>query len=91
VKKLKWNTIVFLGYLAYCVLFLCIYWFVFDSNELFEKYYDLTVYGLVAAFGINTLAQFYAIIVKKDFTTRWLVLGIAMFFLTFGFSIGQGV
>ena len=90
-KKLKWNTIVFLGYLAYCVLFIFAYWFVFDSNELFRQFFNWTVYGLMAGFGINTLAQFYAIIVKKDFTTIWLLLGILMPVLTMGFSIGQGV
>ncbi len=90
-RKISWNTIVFLCYLTYCILFVALFWSVFNNNDLFHKYYDVTFNCLLATLGINTLSQILAIIKKKMFSIRWLLVGVLFFFLTIAFTIGQSV
>lgn len=89
--KNKWNMLVFLCYLAYCVFFFFLFWFVFDNNDLFNKYYDLSFICLRITFGINTLSQVLAIIKKRAFSMTYLAMGIFLLLLTIGFTVGQSV
>lgn len=89
--KNKWNTLIFLCYLAYCVFFCLLFWFAFDNNDLFYKYYDLASLCLRITFGINTLSQILAIFKKRAFSVTYLVMGIFLLLLTIGFTVGQSV
>lgn len=90
-KTNKWNTIVFLCHLSYCIFFFILFWSVFDNNNLFDKYYNLASNCLLATLGINTLGQILAIITKQKFAIRWLIIGLLLFFVTISFTIGQSV
>lgn len=90
-KKNKWNTVIFLWYLAYCLFFLILFWRFFGDNDLFDKYYNLTYKCLLITFGVNTMSQILAIIAKQKFAIRWLISGAFSLFLTIAFTVGQSV
>ena len=90
-KKIKWNTIIFLCYLAYCLLFFVLFWVVFTDNDLFYKYFDMAFNCLLIISVANTISQIIGAITKQYFAIRWLLLGGLLFFLTIGFTVGQSV
>ena len=89
--KNKWNTIVFLCYIAYCVFFFFLFWCAFDNKDQFYKYYNLAFNGLLTTVGVSSLVQIIAIIAKRKFAIRWLLGGVFLLFLTIAFAIGQSV
>ena len=88
-KKVKWNTIVFQCYFLYCVGFIVLFWCVYVNNDLFDEYFELVLNGLLLTLGVNTLSQIWAIITKRSYAIIWLFIGVILFFLTIGFTIGQ--
>lgn len=89
--KNKWNFIVFLVYLIYCLFFFVVFWCVFDDNQLYRQYFDLSYTCLLVACGTNTVSQIIAIITKKKYAVRWIVLGAFALLMTIAFTIGQSV
>ncbi len=94
-KKIKWNTVVFLCYLAYCLFFFILFWGFFSDNDLFHKYYNLTYICLLISFGINTISQLTAMVIdlvtKQTFTIKWLIAGGFLLLFTIAFTSGQSV
>jgi len=96
-KKIEWNKIIFLGYLAYCVLFFLIFHCVFDNNELYHKYYNIVADGLFRIFGINVLSQLLVMIMNRnsaetyEIAETWLIYSVLVFFGTLVFTAGLSV
>lgn len=88
-KKSLWNKLVFLLYITYCIFYIIIFWCVFDNNDLFHKYYDITHNFLLISVVINTFSQILAIIKKKYSAIAYLFFGILLFLFTIAFTIGQ--
>lgn len=90
-KKVKWYDLVFILYGVYCILFFIVFHCVFDSNELFNKYFSLTFITLHATCAINLICQLIAFFRKQKRSIIWLIAGVLLWFLTIGFTIAQGV
>lgn len=90
-QGIKWNRIVFLSYLAYCVFFFILFWNVFDNNELYHRYYPLVSDGLKIGCIANAVSQIWAIFKRQWHAVGCLLLGVFMMLLTIVFTIGMGV
>ena len=88
-KKMRWNTLIFLLCILVYLSFGAAFWIVFDNNELYWRYFDFALNIFMAACGLNTAGQIIAIFKREKCSILWLVIGIILFFITIAFTIGQ--
>ena len=90
-KKISWNTIVFLISLAVYLGYFLLFWNVFDDNALYWAYGPLCRKALFATPVVNALCQTAALFQKKRRAVMWILLGFIACFFTEAFTAGMGI
>lgn len=90
-KKLRWNTAIFLAYVAYCALFIALFWTVFVAADGLDLCFEWMLRVLFGLCGVNSICQLIAGFKLEKYAGRWLIGGIVLLFAAIAFTYGQGV